>query len=131
MTAQQQQPNALMADAYESMADLMMGTLTIQMSGITREELIATFKAKYPVEAEFEEFVKMTRAVAEMQVAAAEAGLQPGQHLAMAWPVEATLNGCALSARKPEHHRPPLLSGFFVSGTVFCRRYQIPDFLGI
>ena len=78
-----------MADAYESMADLMMSTLTMRMSCVTREELIATFKAKYPIEAEFEEFVKMTRTVAEVQVAAAEAGLQPGQHLAMAWPVEA------------------------------------------
>lgn len=77
-----------MADAYESMTDLMMGTLTIRMSCVTRDELIAKFKAKYPVESEFEEFVKMTQTVAEVQLAAAKAGLQHGQHLAVAWPVK-------------------------------------------
>lgn len=78
-----------MANAYEEMADIMMDTVAIQMSGITRQDLISRFKAKFPVESDFQEFLTMTRTVAEMQFAAATAALQPGQTLAIAWPLEA------------------------------------------
>lgn len=46
-----------MKSVYEEMADLMVSTLTGSSVGVSRDEFVAMFKAKYPNEADFRAFV--------------------------------------------------------------------------
>lgn len=62
-----------------------MGTMAGQMSGLTREQLVAQCMAKYPDPADFELVLAQATAVAEKQIAQAQAKLQPGQELCVGY----------------------------------------------
>lgn len=64
-----------------------MGTVAGKMAGLTRDQFIAHCKAKYPDPKGFAELIAQTTAVAEKQVAQAQAKLQPGQVLGVAYPL--------------------------------------------
>lgn len=66
-----------MADAYESFADRVMCTLAAQMSGVTREQVIARAKLTFPDEDAFREFVEASSGQIEQQIARAQARLKP------------------------------------------------------
>ena len=72
---------------YEHYADIFMGTLAGKMSGLTRAGFIAMSKAKYPDVAAFKKSMEQLEATAIAQIEKAKQGLQPGQTLAIAYPV--------------------------------------------
>jgi hypothetical protein len=72
-------------DIYEETADLMITSMTGQMAGLSRDEFVALFRAKFPVEAEFQLVVATFKAQAESQIAVAQAQLAPGHELAVAF----------------------------------------------
>lgn len=79
--------NSGMPDIYEEMADMMLTTLAGELAGLSREQFIATFRSKFPVESEFRELVEKTKAQGEMMIAKAQANLPPGHEIAIAIPL--------------------------------------------
>lgn len=76
-----------MPNAYEEMADLMLTTIAGKSTGLTREGLIQMFQTRFPDEAQFKREVKIAQDQAQAMLDKASALLQPGQALAVAFPV--------------------------------------------
>ncbi len=75
-------------DAYETYADMMMGTLAVQLGGSSRAQVLAALKAKFPVEADLVAFVQTMEAQATAMLEQAQSKLQPGQTLGIAYPIK-------------------------------------------
>ena len=78
---------------YDKYADIFMGSMAGQMSGLTREQFIQTCKTKFPVEADFIKMAEAIAAQAQQHIAQAEASLKPGQVLAVAYPIKTPQHG--------------------------------------
>ena len=65
-----------------------MSSLAGEMSGLTKEQFLAICKAKYPDEVDFVKAMEALAGHAEMQIEQAQAKLEPGQTLAVAYVVE-------------------------------------------
>jgi hypothetical protein len=72
---------------YDKYADIFMGSMAGQMSGLTREQFIQTCKTKFPVEADFIKMAESLTVRAEQHIAQAQASLKPGQVLGVASPI--------------------------------------------
>ena len=77
-----------MSDIYEETADIFMSSLAGQMSGMSRDQLIAHFKRQFPSEAAFKATVDSARKQAETILKEAQASLSPGQVLAFGYAVD-------------------------------------------
>ena len=58
-----------MSDAYEEFADMFMTTLTGQLSGMTRDEVVALIKNRMPNEEEFRQHMVGISQMVEEQMA--------------------------------------------------------------
>lgn len=74
-------------DAYESCADMMMETMAVQLGGASRPQVLGALKAKFPVEADLVAYVQTLEAQANVLMAQAQAKLQPGESLGIAYPI--------------------------------------------
>ena len=79
-----------MATLYEETADLMLSTMAGQQAGLTRDQFIALFKEKFPVESELRSFMATAKQQAETAIAEAQAQLKPGQSIMIGFPVKTT-----------------------------------------
>ena len=77
-----------MADPYEQYADIFMSSLAGEMSGLSKAQFIALCKTKWPIQTEFVAMMASLQGHAEMQVEQAQAKLQPGQTLGIAYPID-------------------------------------------
>lgn len=75
-------------DVYEDYADMMMGTLAVQLGGSSRAQVLAALKAKFPVEADLVAFVQKMELQANTMLEQAQAKLKPGQTLGIAYPID-------------------------------------------
>ena len=64
-----------MNDAYEEFADMFMNTLTGQMTGMTRDEVIALLKSRMPNEEEFRQHMIGISRMVEEQMAQIQSAL--------------------------------------------------------
>ena len=74
-------------DAYETYADMMMGSLAVQLGGASRAQVLAALKAKFPVEADLLAYVQTMEKQAAAMLEQAQSKLKPGQTLGIAYPV--------------------------------------------
>jgi hypothetical protein len=77
-----------MADIYEKTADIFLSSMAGQMSGMTRDQLIAHFKKRFPCENEFKAVVEAAKLQAEAAVLEAQANLAPGHVLAFGYVID-------------------------------------------
>lgn len=74
--------------AYEEFADLFMGTLAGEMSGLSRDQFLDLMKQRFPDESAFVRHMQDLQAVAQAQISQATAKLKPGQELAVGYSVD-------------------------------------------
>lgn len=74
-------------DAYEDCADMMMGTLAVQLGGASRAQVLAGLKAKFQTEADLVAFVQAMEMQANAMLEQAKSKLKPGQTLGIAYPL--------------------------------------------
>ena len=64
-----------MSDAYEEFADMFMTTLTGQLSGMTRDEVVALVKSRMPNEEEFRQHMIGISQMVEEQMSQIQSAL--------------------------------------------------------
>lgn len=74
-----------MSDIYAEMADLMLTTMAGQMAALTHEQLVQTFKAKFPNEGDFRVFVETIKAQAAVMVQQAQDSCPEGREVAVGY----------------------------------------------
>jgi hypothetical protein len=77
-----------MPDVYEQFADVFLSSMSGQMAGLSRDEVIAMFRKKWPNAAEFEAMIQTISAQAQDTISQAQAQLKPGEVLAVGYPVD-------------------------------------------
>jgi len=77
-----------MKDPYEQYANIFMSSMAGEMSGLTKEQVIALCKTKWPTQTEFVAMMASLENHAETQIEQARAQLKPGQTLGIAYPIE-------------------------------------------
>ncbi len=75
-------------DAYEACADMMMGTLAVQLGGASRAQVLTALKAQFQVEADLVAYVKTLEKQANAMLEQAQSQLKPGQTLGIAYPID-------------------------------------------